>query len=142
MSLPIAFRAAVPADLGLVYSSWLKSYWDARPMALAHVARALFFSDSGHHGVIDRLLPRSTVTVAHPPGDPDEIYGWLCSSERALHYLYVKELWRRKGVARGLLAFAEYGPAIRCSHLTSAFLEALGRECDCQYDPYAMMEAA
>ena len=138
MTLPVAIRPADSGDVGLIYSSWLKSYWDARPPALRGVPREVFFSDHGHHGVITRLLPRSSVLVACEPEDPSEIYGWLCASPRALHYVYVKELWRRKHVATRLINAIGSWP-MPVSHVTEAFTRHLAK--DVRLDPYAMMEA-
>lgn len=140
--IPVSLRPATAGDLGLVYSSWMRSYWDAKPASLAGVPRELYFSDAGHHGVIDRLLrrPDAILSVACDTKDHDEIYGWACWSARALHYVYVKELWRRKGVASALVA---KGPSLPVSHVTVAYLKAFTSiERPIVHDPYALMEAA
>jgi GNAT superfamily N-acetyltransferase len=133
-ALPLAFRPVTDADVGLVYSSWLRSYWDARPPQVWDIPRETYFSDAGHHGVVTRLLARSVVTVAHAPDDPDEVYGWICVGARGLHYVYVKELWRRKGVATRLLDGAPVGVA---SHMTKAFRDGPGKRLALLFNPYA-----
>ncbi len=137
MNIAVTLRAFAPTDAGLVFSSWLRSYWDARPLPLREVPRELFFADRGHHGVVTRLIGRGAVVVACSD-DPDEIYGWMCIDGRALHYVYVKELWRSKGVARALMA--SLPEALDVSHLTRAFIEGPGKRRRVTYNPYTLLE--
>lgn len=135
MTLPIAFRDGTDADAGLIFSSWLRSYYDARPPAIWDIQREVYFADSGHHGVVERILRVSRVLIAHPPDDPDEVYGWACGGAGLLHYVYVKELWRRKGVATRLVAEVAPGPTLTVSHRTKSFV-GLADKYQIAYDPY------
>jgi len=125
----IPLRPAVETDLGLIFSSWLKSYWATRPPEMTAVASGLYFSDQGHHGVIERILGRTGAIVAHVPDDPDTIMGWACIEDDCLHYVYVREIWRRKGVAKALVGAV---PVATVSHLTPE-IARLGAF---RYDPY------
>lgn len=110
----IVIRAAVETDLGLIYSSWLRSYWNARPAALGGVSYADY--QSGQRARIDRLLAAHGARVACSPAAPDTIMGWACDDGFVLHYLYVRQTYRRMGIAgqlRGMLPGA--------THMTDAF---------------------
>jgi GNAT superfamily N-acetyltransferase len=132
--IPLVIRPAEGGDVGLVLSSWLQSYYHSRAPAIWDIPRDLFFSEQGHQGIVKNLLKRCPVLVAHAPELPDEIYGWVCFDPAALHYVYIKELWRMKGVASALLDAAP--GLVRCSHYTRAFIEGPGRKRVFFYDPY------
>jgi GNAT superfamily N-acetyltransferase len=55
---------------------------------------------------IDRLLPRSRVIVASPTAVPDEVCGYIVDEGPVTHYLYVKQDYRRLGLATALLQLA------------------------------------
>ena len=62
---------------------------------------------------INRLLDTSKVLLAQDPEDPQVQYGYLCYQEPrdpqygpVIHFLFVKEDWRRYGIAKDLLAHA------------------------------------
>ena len=107
----IEIRAATQTDRPLIFATWLRSYRHGS-LFPRHIPDPTFFE--AHHNVAEELLRRSSVRVAHPPGDPEVILGWSCvetlapkgggSSPIVVHYVYVKPAFRRAGVARRLLA--------------------------------------
>ncbi len=138
--LALRIRAGIPADVPLVTNSWLRSFrfsaW-ARDMS----NRTYYFY---HHRVLEELLPRSTVLVAVSPEDPDAIYGWCCAevvdTAVVIHYVYVKESYRRLGVARALvktLLDAERPPLVLYTHQTKASREVAPRY-RWVFDPYLL----
>lgn len=50
--------------------------------------------------------------------DPDVLLGYAISSPEALHYVFVKEAWRRRGIASRLLG--PVGAYKHVTHLTEA----------------------
>lgn len=49
------------------------------------------------------MLQKSTVRIATNPDIPDQIFGWICIDGNRLHYVYVKNRFRRMGIAKKLL---------------------------------------
>lgn len=128
MSLPIAIRRARAYDVPFIFSSWLRSYKACRDR---HVAQAVYFKE--HHKLIDALLRDATVLVATPQDDPDTILGWSVKSGDTLHYVYVKEAFRRLGIGKALV-----GEFDQHSHLTPYFVKWLEHTKYISiYNPYA-----
>jgi GNAT superfamily N-acetyltransferase len=104
----IAYRKATAADMPFVVDSFLESF------RTAHAGGLIVMSD--WKPVMRRQLalmlsrPGSEVWVAYHPGeDVADLYGWIAlwRAERPLVlYVYVKQAYRRLGVARGLFGAA------------------------------------
>jgi GNAT superfamily N-acetyltransferase len=107
----LAYRRATGDDLHFVEESFLDSF------RTCHTA-GLISMDEWHDVMAPqwrRLMarPRMEVAVAYHPGETDhraDLYGWLAverGHERPyVLYCYVKQPYRRMGVARGLFAYA------------------------------------
>lgn len=120
-------------DRAFVFSSWLKSYRDSMPL----VWNGTYYA--GQHSLIERLLDdaQTQVVVASPIDDDLTILGWAVRSKpstlRALHYVYVKEAFRRMGIGASLAG--EFQVA---THMTRYGQLALkGRPV--VYNPYLLM---
>lgn len=100
--LPIVIRPMQPGDVSLVLNSWLKSYRDC-PASWGTTNDVYFRAQKA---VISKLLSRCNVAIASDPQDDDQIFGWLAWEETkddiVVHYIYVKSLFQRMGVARRL----------------------------------------
>ena len=107
-------RLAAPGEEPFVVDSWQRSFYDAASRALPLVAELPAGAyRQAQRVVVQRLLKRSCVSVAHYKGVPDEVLGYLVherpgrcdeSTPTVLHWLYVKQSYRHTGVARALLA--------------------------------------
>lgn len=130
MTPPIAIRAAKPYDTPLIFSSWLRSYKACRDK---HVEQTVYFKE--HHKLIDRLLAEGQVLVATPQDDADTILGWCVKSGGCLHFVYVKEAFRRLGIGKALVGEFE-----QHSHLTPYFVKWLEKtKVTSVYNPYLAM---
>jgi GNAT superfamily N-acetyltransferase len=109
----VAFRPMRPADMPFVLHAWMMSA-RAAPYNVGQDDAAYFDEASGYKGLVLRILrhPSTLVLVACGAEDSDHIYGFACGYDDAsaqgvpvpvLHYIYVKELFRRNGIARTLL---------------------------------------
>lgn len=94
MTLDVAVRPMRDIDTPLIYSSWLRSY---RGSADRRIATDVFYRR--HHELVERILrhPDTRVSVLTPADDPNTILGWSCRTGTTLHYVYVKEAFRRLG---------------------------------------------
>jgi GNAT superfamily N-acetyltransferase len=110
VSAVLAHRPATAIDLPFIMSSWLRSfktshfagpipndiYWDTYRLAAERI--------------LSRPAARLLVAVNPSERDPEhELYGWLAmepGEPPVVHYVYVKQAFRRMGVARSLLRAA------------------------------------
>lgn len=120
-TLPIVIRLARKKDIAFITSSWLKSYRDSE--AVRGVPNGVYYRL--HHKVLETVIPRSIVAVAVSQDDPDQIIGWVCAERHGniltIHYVYVKYMFRRHGVAKKLvqlLVDTEKAEVLLCTHRT------------------------
>jgi GNAT superfamily N-acetyltransferase len=94
-------RPGRPSDANFVKSSFFESSKDS---AVARsVSPALYRRRWAP--LIDRLVARHALTVFADDESPDVILGWALYSEpNLLVYVFVREDFRRQGIARALLA--------------------------------------
>lgn len=110
--LPITIREMREGDRNLVFSSWLKSNATS---ATARVAGHTAYY-SGQHALIERLMQAGTVRVVCSQASPDTIVGWASMEPGVVHYVWVREEFRRAGVAKMLLSAC--GPRVEYTHRT------------------------
>ena len=94
-----------PDDDGFIFRPWIEA---VRPMAP--------FSEMGDREYLQQqkrliealVAPGRVVIAASPKGEP--YYGFICWQEdpRALHYIYVRNPWRQKGIATGMMKYAGF----------------------------------
>jgi GNAT superfamily N-acetyltransferase len=100
-------RDAAKTDQAFVASTWLVT-WVKDP-----VARDAGWTEGKRYGecgrIADAVLDRhdTSVAIACNPDNPEEIWGWLAYAMAGkvpiVHYAYVREKHRRKGIMRQLL---------------------------------------
>lgn len=124
-------RSFAPGDVPLIGDTWRSSYassdW-ARFVSSPNEWRAVKGQSgrkqsyapvywNGQRARVDRLLASNVVLVDE--ADDGLIDGWICGWPRTtLHYVYVRQGRRGRGVARALLAALELRPGspVRYSH--------------------------
>lgn len=105
--LPITIRKFKAEDESFVYHSWLETYLDAlSDMKVLNGLRSDVYY-KGQHKRIEELLSRCTTLIACNNEDIDQIYGWICfetlSSGQIFHFMYVKQPFRKNGIAKMLI---------------------------------------
>jgi GNAT superfamily N-acetyltransferase len=120
-------------DGNFVYSSWLNSYRESAiggwksPTGEA-MALGVYYKRARSR--IDALIKRGAeLKVACDPEDTNIILGWMCAEDPVLHYVYVKEAYRRQGIALSLLAACGLSSSriIPCSHWTPSAEEVAAK---------------
>lgn len=136
--LPIAFRDVAEGDVPFIFSSWLQSYRDSEEVR--NIGNDAYFG--GHHKVIAELAqrPEAKCFVACASDFPAQIFGWAygeSGAETVLHYVYVKQQYRRMGIARGLLQkiHQQRDGGILCTHRTHIF-DLMKKKYSLRLDPY------
>ncbi len=100
----VVIRPARHTDLNFVYASMLRGLYYGNTF-FAQIDKKVFFP--AYQAVLDRLLQKNNtcVVVACLASDPDCLLGFAVGepTQRVLHYVFVKERWRRQGIAKKLL---------------------------------------
>lgn len=98
----VVHRTVTRRDLPFLTQSWLRSNCKR---GYRHLEPQLYYY--WHHRLLEALIPRSTVIVACSADDPDRIYGYGVAQYEGptllVHYLYVREGWRRQGIGRSIV---------------------------------------
>jgi len=157
-----AIRRATGDDLPLVMDTWRSSQRMSHTAGPMPMARYRDWMSEVISGVLQR--PGSRVLVACRPGEvaPHDVYGWIAveddiiapvrvrehgrsvnefrrCAQPAVHYVYVSQLYRGKGVARRLFAGAGVDPKQPFLYTfktgTSAKLAAAGKVPGGWFDP-------
>ncbi len=115
----LVIRPMHPSERNLVVQSWLRS--SARSKFAALMPKLQY--EAEEHALIEDMLanPANIVLVAELAEVPGEVHGWLAHDETAVHYVYVKQLYRRQGIASRLFDAAVESTALgfnTCSHTT------------------------
>jgi len=92
----------VAADLPFVMRSWHVSYRDSQ-YAKAPSKDAYY---DAQRAVIEQALKAGDTLVAHWPGEPDHLLGFVCGRGPVVHYVYVKQPYRRRRLGRSLFEHA------------------------------------
>lgn len=117
----IAFRPYKESDLNFIRSSWSSSYY--RGADYTKFMSPKEFNDQ-HRPIRDELLlsPNVAIIIACNPNDEDLILGWILVETKEdqfiLHYLYVKEVFRREGLGRELVRKAINDNKVQVTHMT------------------------
>jgi len=132
----VLIRPPAAEDLPFIFSSWLKSYRDSD--CAKHIPNEPYFRF--HHKIVESILSRAsesgtaTIKIACLADSSENILGWLVSEGPVLHYVYIKNAFRRLGIASKLLG--DYRPQIY-SHRTYAW-KLLPQLKGAVYVPYAI----
>jgi GNAT superfamily N-acetyltransferase len=100
----LQLRDIQPGDVRFVLDSWAKSF---RASPWAGVIPNHLYYDVFHESV-EQLLARGTkIQIACAKHDPSRILGWVATEKvrdgQAVHFIYVKDPFRRRGLASHLL---------------------------------------
>lgn len=117
MTDDVILRPYCPADRELIEDSWLKSYYSHASCWMGWVSVESFCTL--YMPIIRALLDRSRVRVACLRDSEPDVVGWAVLSDKLLHYVWVRDGWRRDGLGTWLVA--DLAPdAMRYTHETEA----------------------
>lgn len=108
-----ALRSYQETDKAFIMSTFLRGlyygdYW------FSDIPKDIFMNN--YKLFAEKLIDRSMIFVACLPDEPDVILGYSMISKdaRVIHFVYVKSIWRKRGIARDLCP--KYPTAV--THLT------------------------
>lgn len=97
-------RPVLDSDINFILSTWLKSYYEELrrngSKGVIYPKDDVFFQ--GHQDKIKELIKIASIDVCTAPDDDNQIIGWIAYDSNAIHYCYVKQVFRKMGVARAL----------------------------------------
>lgn len=120
---PYTFRPYVENDIPFIHETWRKNYYKGANYS-KHLSPQEF--DAAHRPIRNNILLKrdATIIVAASKEDPDVIIGWIAvqkplqSKGMFLHYLYVKEEFRRLGIGSELVKRAIPDEPVMFTHMT------------------------
>ena len=134
----VAFRDPCADDLSFIFASWLKSYRNSDPCT--HMLNEVYYGN--HKKVVERLLKESQVIMVCNADEPDHIFGYAVydyiGTMPLLHYIYVKQPYRRFGIAHQLYLHVTKGDEtapVMTTHASHVF-RALKDKWRLIYNPY------
>jgi hypothetical protein len=130
----VSIRSATEDDHGFILNSWLKSYYDTADLS-PRISREVFFKNEGK--IIKELLRTELIKVICNPHDETHIYGYACYNDTpvTLHYIYVKQPFRKMGLAKNLLRDYLESEDVIVSYSTSR-IKRFGKHYNFKYNPY------
>lgn len=129
-------RPANGTELNFILSSWIRSF---KRSSFASKIPWDIYKERQDAAIKSIMVSGAEFTVACNPEDESQAFGWISyhrtPSLPVIHYIYVKEPFRRFKIATGLIA--SVGNDFIYTHLTSGF-ERMKREG--VYDPYLFFQ--
>src|SRR5688572_28795804 len=102
----IEYRPATDDDWGYIIQTWGKTMRSEYPDM-----RTDDFAGWIRNHINELRRARNVVAlVAHAPGEPTIIWGWAMGRPGAVHYGYVREPQRRKGIFKSLVSLVSTLP--------------------------------
>lgn len=101
-------RSMLDSDVNFILSTWLKSYYEELKRhglkGVIYPKDDIFFQ--GHQERIKELLKTASCDICTAPDDDHQIIGWIVYDKDSIHYAYVKQVFRKMGVAKALISRA------------------------------------
>ena len=98
--LSVKKRPAIQGDLPFILATWLRSLFYGHRF-YGSIKKDVFFRQ--YERLLKRVIPLCTVEVACLSDDENVILGYVVYRGSTLHWVYVKQSWRRMGIASRLL---------------------------------------
>lgn len=117
--MKMKIRLLMPNDIPFITSTWLKTYRSKSTLA-KKIMEGCYFAE--HNALINRSLMNGVTLVACDPEDEDHVFAYLVGHHRRtadyLHYIYVKSIFRQRGIAKELLKAFKKQDALYNTHET------------------------
>lgn len=128
-------RQANGDDISFIYATWLNSFREDSDRGY-ECRKSIFFAE--YNLVADRILEdlNTEILVACSPENQNVIFGYLVYEPGIIHYAYVKELFRKLGIARSLFIAAETPKVI--THKTRTIKPILRKHDEIIYNPFIL----
>lgn len=133
---PLTFRPCEAGDYSFILNAWMRSYRDQ----MRTMRNETYYN--GQQNLISELAKRRQVVVGCDGDTPEWIAGFICGvpledNRLVIDYVYVKQAYRDRGIARGLLAAIgwRHGQEIIVTHKRQS-IEGVFPRYNASYNPY------
>ena len=128
----ITARPAEASDLNFIYATMLNSLYYGCPFYSAIDKKSFFYH---YQQVIKQMLLKRSISliVACLDDEPDIILGWVAHEPTIVHFVYVKNAWRKQGIATQLLKGCSQLSFV--THIT-ALGDNIRKEKGLKFDPF------
>ena len=126
-------RPYKPEDKSFIMASWLRGlYYGDTWFSL--IPKQIFMENYKHF--LEALLDKSTIRIACSSEDPDQIFGYavLSKSLQTVHWIFIKTLYRKKGIANQLVP----KDITFVSHLTPLGQSLMVKRPGCVFNPFSV----
>lgn len=127
----IAIREYRPDDEAFIFSTWLRGLKFGNDWFELIESAAYYKS---YHAVIEAILksPEVLIRVACLREDPEVILGYSVASGHRLHWVQVKDRWRKIGIAKSLVP----QEVTIVTHLTKVGRSILSKHPEVRFNPF------
>lgn len=110
----VTIRPPRPEDRAFIYATWLRGLYYGNPW-FTQIDKDSYMAS--YHKILDQLFlkPDVDIKIACVTEDPELILGYSVSEPSILHWVFVKQAWRRFGIAKQLIP----KDVSRITHLTT-----------------------
>lgn len=133
---PLVFRSCEPTDYNFVLNAWMRSYRDTQ----RNMKNGDYFY--GQQNLIAELAKRRQMVIGCDGDTPEWIAGFICGipledGRLIVDYIYVKQAYRNRGIARGLLQSLGHlsGQEIVATHKTRG-IDTVFPRYNATFNPY------
>lgn len=118
----VLLRDYVPDDKNLIMASWIQGLYYGDTW-FSEIPKAVFMAQ--YHRVLEHIVehPDTSIKIACLKEDPDVILGYAIWQGTTLHWVFVRNKWRKIGLAKDLVPTA---PAA-VTHLSNVGLSLMKR---------------
>jgi GNAT superfamily N-acetyltransferase len=124
-------RERASTDDAFIYTSFLKGLRYGSSEWLSKMPEGMFYNQFNKYlkNLIER--PQITIKIACLPDDPDVILGYIVYESGCIHWIFVKDSFRRMGIGKMLFP----NNITRCSHL-SKIGNSLAKKYNIVFNPF------
>lgn len=126
-------RDVMPGDLSFIMATFLRGLYYGDSW-FSEIPKDIFMDN--YKRVVKAIVdnPKTIIKVACLPDDPEVILGYsiLGDDFKSIHWIYVKSIWRHKGIAKSLLPQFP----TRVTHLTSLGKSLMNKYPDTIFNPF------
>jgi len=90
---------------------------------------------------VQKVLARAELRVAGPPEDETVLYGFAVLEPALVHMVYVRQSWRRMGIAKRLLEGVQLEACAYSTHTTDMGQWIRHKHPMTEYQPFWLTEA-
>lgn len=127
--MQIKLRNLKPDDVNFVLASMLRSLYYGNEF-YNKIEKASFFKN--YEVIVKQILDKSQTVVAVLQEDEDVILGYSIGAPEVLHFVFVKQAWRKQGIAKKMFNLYNFTTVTHLTKVGDPIRERIGLT----FDPF------